>query len=104
MAFQDYIDIGNDSGVHQFEIAGTYIRIIFKDKLQWAYRYSYSSAGQLHVDEMKYLALTGDGLNTYINQNTYHNFESIDPLFTSDTGLPASTVTPTSEAGQGDRF
>lgn len=33
------------------------------------YRYSYIKIGQAHVEEMKRLAIVGEGLNSYIEKN-----------------------------------
>ena len=33
------------------------------------YRYSYINTGQAHVEEMKRLAIVGEGLNSYIEKN-----------------------------------
>ena len=33
------------------------------------YRYSYIKTGQAHVEEMKRLAIVGEGLNSYIGKN-----------------------------------
>lgn len=65
---QLYADINNDSGVHWFEIADTSITVWFTGT-QKPYTYSYQSAGQSHVEQMKRLALSGNGLNSYINRN-----------------------------------
>lgn len=63
-----YSDIDNDSGVHGYEINDTSITIYFKGTSK-PYTYSYSRAGQHHVETMKRLARTGDGLNEYINDH-----------------------------------
>lgn len=63
---QIYADIDKDSGVHGFEINDTSITVWFTGT-QKPYTYSYQSAGQQHIEAMKSLALSGDGLNAYIN-------------------------------------
>jgi hypothetical protein len=65
---QVYKDINNDSGVHGFEISADSITVWF-DGTARSYTYSYHSAGRDHVETMKKLAVSGDGLNAYIN---YH--------------------------------
>lgn len=70
---QLYADIDGDSGVHGFEIKDTSITVWFSGS-QKSYTYSYQSAGQSHVDKMKLLALSGDGLNSYINKNVKSKF------------------------------
>ncbi len=63
---QKYTDIDGDSGVDSFEINETSITVKFKGTSR-TYTYSYQSAGQHHIETMKRLALSGDGLNAYIN-------------------------------------
>ena len=72
---QKYRDIDHDSGVDEFEILPTAILIKF-EKTKTVYTYSYTKPGQQHVENMKKLALSGEGLNAYINENVYKKFES----------------------------
>lgn len=65
---QVYKDIDNDSGVRGYEIGSDHITVWF-DGTARSYTYSYSSAGSTHVETMKKLAVSGDGLNAYINNN-----------------------------------
>lgn len=65
---QVYKDINNDSGVKGFEINDDGITVWFNGTPR-SYTYTYTSAGQAHVETMKKLATSGDGLNAYIN---YH--------------------------------
>ncbi len=65
---QRYADMDRDSGVMGFEISDTSIKIYFKSTAR-PYIYSYRIAGQIHVEQMKLLALAGDGLNKYINDH-----------------------------------
>jgi len=65
---QRYADINNDSGVIGYEIGDSSITVWF-DKTARPYTYSYSGAGEHHVERMKHLAVSGDGLNAYINRN-----------------------------------
>jgi hypothetical protein len=69
-----YADINNDSGVDSFEINDSSITVWFKGTSR-SYTYSYSVAGQPHVDEMKRLAVAGDGLNAYINYNVKFKYD-----------------------------
>ncbi|MBU3947271.1 MAG: hypothetical protein KJ826_03505 [Proteobacteria bacterium] len=71
---QKYADIDNDSGVDSFEIKDSSITVWFKGTTR-AYTYSYSVAGQHHVEKMKQLALAGDGLNAYINYNVKFKYD-----------------------------
>ena len=53
---QKYADINNDSGVDSFEINDSSITVWFKGTSR-SYTYSYSSAGEYHVETMKKCAL-----------------------------------------------
>ncbi len=64
---EKYRNSGGDSGVSAFEIGSDFIIVIFKGNHK-PYRYSYGGgAGQNHVETMKRLAISGNGLNAYIN-------------------------------------
>jgi len=65
---EKYSDIDNDSGVHGYEINETSITVYFKSSNK-PYTYSYTRAGQHHIETMKMLARSGDGLNEYINDH-----------------------------------
>ncbi len=71
---QKYADTNNDSGVSHFEIKATSITVRFKDTSK-LYTYSYGIAGQHHVDKLKQLAMSGNGLNAYINHNVKFNYD-----------------------------
>lgn len=62
-----YRNSGGDSGVSAFEIGSDYILVQFSGTYR-TYRYSYRKAGQNHVESMKRLARSGNGLNSYINR------------------------------------
>ena len=70
---QKYADTNRDSGVESFELNETSITVKFKGTAK-TYTYSYQSAGQQHVEAMKRLALSGDGLNAYINKNVKNKY------------------------------
>lgn len=61
-----YKDIDGDSGVEAYEIGEDFIRVRFSKG--GVYLYTYASAGAGNVEEMKRLAVRGDGLNAYINK------------------------------------
>jgi len=63
---QPYNDIDNDSNVDAYEIGDDYIAVRFMDGS--VYTYTYGSAGVSHIENMKKLALSHDGLNAYINR------------------------------------
>lgn len=61
-----YRNSGGDSGVSAYEIGSDYIIVKFSGTAK-TYRYSYRKAGQNHVENLKRLAKSGSGLNSYIN-------------------------------------
>lgn len=61
-----YRNSGGDSGVSAYEIGSDYILVKFSGTAR-KYRYSYRKAGQNHVENLKRLAESGSGLNSYIN-------------------------------------
>lgn len=71
---QRYADLNNDSGVIGYEIQATSITVWF-DGTARPYTYSYARAGQAHVERMKQLAQSGDGLNAYINNNVKFKYD-----------------------------
>lgn len=60
-----YKDINNDSGIAAYDYGQDWIRIQFKSG--GTYEYRSSELGSAHIDAMKRLADSGDGLNSYIN-------------------------------------
>lgn len=64
-----YRNSGGDSGVSSYGIGSDYIIVKFTGTFR-TYRYSYRKAGQNHVENMKRLAKSGSGLNSYINRYT----------------------------------
>lgn len=68
-----YKNLGGNSNVYAFSIGTDYIDVQFnKGK---PYRYSYHSAGKEKVEQMKRLAMQGQGLNSYIMRNARNNYE-----------------------------
>jgi hypothetical protein len=63
---RNYKDIDKDSGVAAYEYGDNWIRVQFKTGN--IYEYTYSSAGQENIENMKRLADAGDGLNAYIKK------------------------------------
>jgi hypothetical protein len=61
-----YRDLSGQSGVVAYDISNDAITVKFRDGD--VYRYDYSSTGQREVEEMKRLALAGQGLATYISR------------------------------------
>ena len=63
---QPYRDLSGDSGVDSYESGVDWIRVRFKRG--GTYFYDQVRPGPAHVERMKQLAQSGDGLATYINQ------------------------------------
>ena len=61
-----YRDVDGDSGVAAYERGPDFIRVAFTTGA--IYLYTYASAGAQHIETMKQLAASGDGLNAYINR------------------------------------
>ncbi len=64
---ETYRNSGGNSGVLAYEIGSDHILIRFSGNSR-IYSYSYSKAGQHHVETMKRFAESGSGLNSYINR------------------------------------
>ncbi|MCZ8253219.1 MAG: hypothetical protein O9318_12170 [Hylemonella sp.] len=62
-----YRDINGDSGVSAYSYGDDWIEVQFKNGV--VYEYRASEIGQYHIDSMKRLADSGDGLNAYIMKN-----------------------------------
>lgn len=62
-----YNNLGGNSSITAYEILPSSIRVQFQGN-KW-YCYSYSKAGKTHVDNMKELAIEGQGLCSYIQHN-----------------------------------
>lgn len=68
-----YTNHSGKSGVYSYEIADNSITILFTKGNQ--YTWSYDSAGEDNVEEMKQLARSGSGLNSFINNNCKDDYE-----------------------------
>ena len=62
-----YTDINGDSGVLAYDYGDDWIKVQFKQG--GTYEYRSSVIGSSHLNAMKRLADSGDGLNAYINTN-----------------------------------
>lgn len=69
-----YRNTGSDSGVVAYEIGSDYIRVQFSGTSR-IYTYSYRKAGSNHVENMKQLARSGSGLNSYINRHVKNLYD-----------------------------
>lgn len=67
-----YRDLNNDSGINSYEVSDDSITVRFKTGS--VYLYTYLSTGAVQIEEMKRLAESGDGLNSYISKNIRKNY------------------------------
>ena len=70
---QRYANYGGDSSIAGYEIEPTRIRVMFSDGS--LYSYSYASARKSNVEQMKQLAQSGYGLNSFIMRNVRNRYE-----------------------------
>lgn len=63
---QQYANLSGGSGVRGYLSGSNYIDVYFSDGA--VYRYTYASAGSSAIEQMKLLAASGSGLNSYINR------------------------------------
>ncbi len=68
-----YKNLGGNSNIYAFLIGADYIDVQFNGGK--IYRYSYYSAGKVKVEQMKKLAMQGQGLNSYIMKNARNDYE-----------------------------
>lgn len=69
-----YRNSSGNSGVYGYEIGNDYIRVQFSSGQ--TYRYSYNGkAGRNHVENMKSLARSGSGLNSYNNSYVKYKYD-----------------------------
>ena len=69
-----YRNLGGNSNISSYEIGPSLITVTFRDGAP--YTYTYQSAGTGHVETMKKLAISGRGLNCYINTHVKHSYAS----------------------------
>ncbi len=69
-----YKNLGGNSGVSAYKIGDDWIRVEFSDRS--LYLYNYQSAGRQNIETMKSLALSGRGLNSFINTNVKRKYSS----------------------------
>lgn len=75
----NYKNLSGQSNVSRYEIGINYIIVEFKTRGKDSsntYKYTFTSAGQNNVEQMKKLATEGKGLNTFINQQVKKNYEN----------------------------
>jgi hypothetical protein len=69
-----YRNLSGDSGISEFEIGSDFIKVRFRKG--GTYTYTYRSAGQNTIEQMKSLAVRGSGLNTFIDRYVKKNYAS----------------------------
>lgn len=70
-----YNNLGGDSGVAAYEIGTDFIKVQFKTGS--IYLYTYGSAGSSNIETMKMLAMSGEGLNSFIGRTVRDKYASI---------------------------
>jgi hypothetical protein len=68
MVLKKYKDLKGNSGITHYKVGKNYVVVKFKNKPD-VYAYIYSKVAKHHVDQMKVLAVAGEGLGTYINRH-----------------------------------
>ena len=74
---EQYRNLSGRSGVNFFEIGMDFIRVQFSNDPA-VYVYDYEKPGSDEVEEMKILALSGNGLSTYIATQIRDNYSRIE--------------------------
>lgn len=69
---KSYEDSSHESGVSAYKTVDNFIPVEFKSGE--IYIYDYSSTGRTAVEKMKRLAVSGEGLSTYISREVRKNF------------------------------
>lgn len=70
-----YKNLSGDSGVVAYEVGEKYIKIKF-DGETGIYTFNYKRPGRALVEQMKAMALKGQGLGTFITEKVGANFDS----------------------------
>lgn len=71
-----YRNIGGDSGIVRYEYGNDWIIVEFGQGEDRFYRYTNGTAGPRHIEQMKRLADSGTGLNSYINKYVRSRYQS----------------------------
>lgn len=69
-----YRDVDGDSGVESYETGDDWIRVTFSKGQQRHYTYTYGVTGAGNVEQMKKLAASGEGLNSFINKHVKYDY------------------------------
>jgi hypothetical protein len=73
---QRYRNVQGDSGIAAYETGPDRIRVEFNHG--GTYEYNYASTGEFHVQRMKVLAASGEGLATFISKFVKANYARRD--------------------------
>jgi hypothetical protein len=73
-AMERYKNLSGNSGVVEYEIGPTFVKVRFSDGT--IYRYTESSAGARHIQRMKNLARKGLGLSSFISSTVGEAYAS----------------------------
>jgi len=65
---QPYRNQGGNSQILSYETGNEFLKVEFAETGA-VFKFSYRTAGKRHVDEMKRLAQSGEGLDKYICEN-----------------------------------
>jgi hypothetical protein len=68
-----YENIGGNSNITGYQIGDENIQVMFRNGQ--VYNYTYDSAGVDNVEQMKQLAQSGSGLNSFILSNVKDDYE-----------------------------
>ena len=84
MSVQPYQNLSGNSGVVEFKNQLDFIIVRFRDGDLYAY--TAERVGRDHVEEMKRLAIAGEGLSTYITQHrdVWNGYVRYDPVVHGD--------------------
>jgi len=75
----DYKNLSGKSNVSRYQIGQDFVIVEFRTSNKdgsTTYKYSYKSAGQFNIEQMKILATHGAGLNSFINTAVRKLYES----------------------------
>lgn len=67
-----YDNKNQNSGIDAYELGDDFIRIRFTSGA--VYEYTNDSAGPAEIEHMKYLAVQGKGLNSYLNRAVHERY------------------------------
>jgi len=73
---QPYKNLGGGSGVKAYEIGNDSIQVMFSDNS--VYLYTYLSAGRSNIEQMKALARSGLGLNSFIDREVRKQYADVN--------------------------